>query len=595
MNIGKRLTIGIVSIIIVSSAANLVGILGIRKANDSISLIYHNATTPISLAGELTEAFLSLRLSLYEISGTDDSVSIPVLQKKIDDQRKTCTEKLDKLGSMITDKNGQDLIADLKASFADFEFMVESTVEMVIAGNKSAADMKVKFEVALLGEHINDTIIELTKGQVVFAEGLYTSTDTAARRNSLAMIAVGASVLVCSLAFGLFMARSISMPLSKATKLSQSIAKGDLTVAVDPFDLKRNDELGQLTVSMAEMIETLRSSMGAVSNAETEVRLASSQLDARVETEVEEVTRIKSNVDKVGDLVINLSTSVTETAATVSSIVDNLKKLDNLIEDQAANVTESSASIEEMIGNNKSIAANVDLMSSAFASLEAASAMGQEKISQTVETINKVVEQSGRLQEANDVIHAIAEQTNLLAMNAAIEAAHAGEAGKGFAVVADEIRTLASKASVQSKEISEDISTIHESIKLVTESSSQTESAFFGIKEQIGVLGRYESEIKSAMDEQTNGSQQILESTMQINDITVDVRESSGQMLGGSQAIESEMDALHTISRSVSDRMREITAGAETIQSSITEIRDISQRSASLATELSAQVARFKL
>lgn len=47
----------------------------------------------------------------------------------------------------------------------------------------------------------------------------------------------------------------------------------------------------------------------------------------------------------------------------------------------------------------------------------------------------------------------IASHTNLLALNATIEAARAGEYGKGFAVVAQEVKSLASQAASNSKEL----------------------------------------------------------------------------------------------------------------------------------------------
>lgn len=47
----------------------------------------------------------------------------------------------------------------------------------------------------------------------------------------------------------------------------------------------------------------------------------------------------------------------------------------------------------------------------------------------------------------------IAHQTNLLALNATIEAVRAGDSGKGFAVVAHEVKSLASQAATNSKDL----------------------------------------------------------------------------------------------------------------------------------------------
>lgn len=59
----------------------------------------------------------------------------------------------------------------------------------------------------------------------------------------------------------------------------------------------------------------------------------------------------------------------------------------------------------------------------------------------------------GRIEKFARTSESIAGQTNLLALNATIEAARAGEAGRGFAVVAGEVKSLASQAAANSKEL----------------------------------------------------------------------------------------------------------------------------------------------
>jgi methyl-accepting chemotaxis protein len=63
-------------------------------------------------------------------------------------------------------------------------------------------------------------------------------------------------------------------------------------------------------------------------------------------------------------------------------------------------------------------------------------------------------------------VKAIAEQTNILAINAAIEAARAGEHGRSFAVIADEIRKLANHTSGLSKEVTQALTKLLDTITL---------------------------------------------------------------------------------------------------------------------------------
>jgi len=73
--------------------------------------------------------------------------------------------------------------------------------------------------------------------------------------------------------------------------------------------------------------------------------------------------------------------------------------------------------------------------------------MSDVSIASIINNIQSRIEKFAKTSET------IAGQTNLLALNATIEAARAGESGKGFAVVAGEVKSLATQAAQNSKEL----------------------------------------------------------------------------------------------------------------------------------------------
>ena len=98
-----------------------------------------------------------------------------------------------------------------------------------------------------------------------------------------------------------------------------------------------------------------------------------------------------------------------------------------------------------------------------------------EEILKMISELNEIAEESAaRIKELEKlskdieqfagVISSISSRTNILSLNASIKAARAGEHGRGFAVVASEVRNLAAQSAKSSKEITDTISMVQQSV-----------------------------------------------------------------------------------------------------------------------------------
>ena len=206
------------------------------------------------------------------------------------------------------------------------------------------------------------------------------------------------------------------------------------------------------------------------------------------------------------------------------------EQLNEYVQRQASAVEESSASIEEMIANINAVSKTLVRNSQNVKELEKASEVGRSSLDEVSADIQEIVRESESLLEINAVMANIASQTNLLSMNAAIEAAHAGDSGRGFAVVANEIRKLAESSSTQSKTIGAVLKKIKGSIEKMTKSTSDVLSKFETMNKGIMTVAEQESNILCAMEEQGQGSKDVLSAISELNKITSQVRETSRRL-----------------------------------------------------------------
>jgi methyl-accepting chemotaxis protein len=389
-------------------------------------------------------------------------------------------------------------------------------------------------------------------------------------------------------------AGSIAKPIVNVSRTLKDISEGegDLTT---PIAIKSADEIGDLARYFNMTLEKIKDLVITIKKQAVALVNIGNDLSSNMTETAAAINEITANTRSIKGRVINQSASVTETNATMEQITVNIDKLGGHIDKQTESVNQSSSAIEEMLANIQSVTQTLVNNTDNVRNLAGASEVGRSGLQEVATDIQEISRESEGLLEINAVMENIASQTNLLSMNAAIEAAHAGEAGKGFAVVADEIRKLAESSSEQSKTISTVLKKIKMSIDKISKSTDSVLNKFEAIDGGVKTVFDQEENIRNAMEEQNEGSKQILDAIGRLNDITQMVKAGSEEMSEGSKQVIKEGRNLEMATQEIASGISEMVIGADQINIAINRINSISGTNKESIDVLVREVSKFKI
>jgi methyl-accepting chemotaxis protein len=405
----------------------------------------------------------------------------------------------------------------------------------------------------------------------------------------LAMIAVIAIIFII---FYVYIALMIKPMDDMVETLDHISVDWDLT---QRLKFSRRDEIGTLGEFFNLTFERIGELIRAIKGKTISLLDTGDELSAHTVTTKRDVEDINTNIQGMMKQILSQSDKVNTAASTMEHIISGLDKLNEHITVQADNVAQSSAAIEQMIANIQSVTHTLVKNTANIATLSESSVAGRADLQKVSADIQEIAKESEGLLQINSVLQTIASQTNLLAMNAAIEAAHAGESGQGFAVVADEIRKLAVNSSSQSKTISSVLKKIKTMIDLITKSTGIVLEQFAKIEEEVQTVSNQESQIRNAMEEQGEGSRQILEAVTQLNSVSSLVRKTSSDMTSESKEVLSQSSELKVITGEIAGNMDEMTQNAEEIANAFVRVEEITHENKENISALSEDIARFKV
>jgi methyl-accepting chemotaxis protein len=405
----------------------------------------------------------------------------------------------------------------------------------------------------------------------------------------LVMMAAIAAVFIISYIF----ISNMLKPMKNMVKtLNKIAANWDLT---QRLEFHSRDEIGTVGEFFNQTFDKIENLIITIKEQTKKLHETGNSLSSRMTDTAAAVNKITVNIRNIKERVINQSASVTETNATMEQVINNINKLNDHVEDQADTISKRSAFIQSMVTNINSVNQTLLKNMENVQTLKEASEVGRNGLQEVVTDIQEIARESEGLLEINSVMENIASQTNLLSMNAAIEAAHAGESGKGFAVVAGEIRKLAESSSEQSKTIVNALKKIKGSIDKITKSTENVLNRFEAIDSSVKTAVEQEEIIRRAMDEQGEGSQQLLQGTGNLNKITEQVKSGSAEMLEGSKEVVNESRNLEEATQEITGGMNEMAFGADQVNETVNHVNEMTNNNREAIDILLEEISRFKV
>lgn len=251
----------------------------------------------------------------------------------------------------------------------------------------------------------------------------------------------------------------------------------------------------------------------AEGNLNTPVSLAADDKDSMLHAMSAMQERLRHIVSDIRAISEHVSSAASEIALGNSD-------LSSRTENQAASLEETAASVEQLTSTVDQNTEHARTANQLAASASSTAARASDKVSDAVNTIQQISEESRKMSDITSVIEGIAFQTNILALNAAVEAARAGEQGRGFAVVAQEVRNLAQRSASAAKEIKQ---LIDGSVNMITQGSTQVVDAGSAMQDVVHAVQQVSdimTEIAHASEEQSSGIQQINIAITSMDEVT---------------------------------------------------------------------------
>jgi methyl-accepting chemotaxis protein len=473
--IGTRLAVAFALILVLATIATASSLLAARANADATERMLAVPLTKERLVSDWNTNTYSAIVRTSLIARSTDTTLSTVFAKDIADSVSSTSEIIKKVEPLLDSPQEKTQLAAVQSLRARYQAAKVEVMDAKKAGDAATAERRYNEGFAPAAQAYSGALQELLAMQRRTIDEMTAASRTAYEERARLVLLLNVLMVALGAFCAVAITRSIIRPLSRAVKVAETVAGGDLTGS---FDNGRRDEIGDLMRAMQGMNDGL----------------------ARVVAEVKEGTRT--------------------IAAGSTEIASGNLDLSSRTEQQASSLEETAASMEEL---TSTVRHNADNATQANQMAQAASTVatrGGEIVGQVVQTMGAIDGASRKIVDIIGVIDGIAFQTNILALNAAVEAARAGEQGRGFAVVASEVRNLAQRSATAAREIkgliSDSVTQVNAGTVLVQQAGATIEEVVASVARVTDIM----AEITAASREQSAGIDQVNAAITQMDQAT---------------------------------------------------------------------------
>lgn len=378
---------------------------------------------------------------------------------------------------------------------------------------------------------------------------------------------VAVVIILIGVFIAYFMARSISKPIHTVKTIGEQLAEGSFNYEIPDNYLRRSDEIGSLSRTLARMTDNMKEMIANVRNGAVNMAESSQILEQQSEQVTKMSSDILSAIEQVehgSEMQMQMSEDSARAMEEMSTGIQNVAEI-------AGNIAGNSEYITDRVNEGHiAVQTSVQQMNSI-----------RDSSSRSTSVIRQLAEEALEIGQISKMITDISEQTNLLALNASIEAARAGDAGKGFAVVASEVRKLSEQTAESASQINRLIDSVQMHTNDAVEAASEGDD---NVNKGLNVINQLGERFE-----------EIVRSVVQISQDINEMSAVSEEMSASSEEVSAAMEQMAATARDASDYIGEVTDAAGRQVSTAREMEKYTDRLLALSEELRASISKFAI